>query len=132
MLDSFIWKGASALLLIITGALAIEDVKLALERKELRDRIENPETGYIAQVARGEAAIEQLRVSINQQNDSINALAADRNARLAAAQQQIDQANRNSAEVERKVAVLLAPGARSQSVCDQVLAADRRLLDSLK
>lgn len=100
--------GVCAMLLVALVDRSIRVHNLRNDVAELTDRIENPETGYIARLATCHANVTTLRGSIDEQNAAIDGLKRESAARTAEAEAELAKARTAISAAERRAGTILA------------------------
>ncbi len=130
-----LWKiltgGAAVLAVVLAGLLFssyLTNRDLSAQRTVLSQRINDPKTGYIAQLAQSRTNVEQLKASIAQQNIAYDKLSKDSADRLAATKLALAQAQRETAVMQRKLDGFLSTKPQGVTLEDRVRDIDHRAL----
>lgn len=133
-----LWKiatGAAGVICLTLAALLMssyfENRSIARQNAELARRINDPKTGYIAQLAQSHTNEATLKVQVAEQNLTITKLSAESTARLKAAEARVAAANAARLIAERKVAAFLATAPQGATLGDRFRDIDARILKDL-
>lgn len=138
MPTSLIWKIATGAVALITIALMglllatyFENRDLMKQRDTLSMSINDPRTGYVAQLAQARTNVETLKAEVSRQNQAYSNLSASSEARLADATRRLAAAQRETRIIEQKLAVFLSTEPQGSTLEAQVLDIDNRILKEL-
>jgi len=112
----------------------LENKSLNTQKAELVDRIENPQTGYVARLAQANANVIELRTAIERQNVVIRQRegeAREAQANLESLRAQLREAQARSADLNRRLQRFLATKPQGATLEDRVNDIDRRVLEDL-
>lgn len=133
-----LWKvatGGAALVALVLSALLLssyfENRNLVTQRNTLTASINDPKTGYIAQLAQARTNVETLKVEVASQNAAYTKLSADSQARLAASEKQLAAAQAQTRAMEKKVDGFLATEPQGATLEDRIQDIDNRALQEL-
>ena len=132
LITANLWKGAAALGGLTSIGLAIALYVADHERDHLRDQIQNPKTGYIAQLAVAHANEAGLQASIDSQNKAIDDLNAKSEMQIASLRGTIASYQSATASLNQRIGALNARPLAGNDVCARVQDADRRVLEFAK
>ena len=134
-----VWKAAAIGAGVVIVGLGITIAVIDLDRAHLRsevadltDKIENPQTGYIARLTQAQANVATLKAGLDEQNAKVEAQAAEAKARIAATEKRLVDAQAAAASAKTTLARLMATPLIGKDVCARLSDADRRLLETLK
>lgn len=137
-LEGKVWKlgmilvGALSLVLTVLLTMSyFENNNLIKQRTAIMDTINNPDTGYIAQLAQSRTNARTLTSVIAEQKASFETKAAQREAVLAATSAQLARAQAETRDMERKVGSFLATKPKGVTLEDRINDIDRRALKEL-
>lgn len=135
LLTGQIWKiatGGAAVVALLLSALLLssyfQNRDLSRQRAALAASINNPQTGYIAQLAQARTNVETLKVEVQRQNVAYDKLSAESQAALAAAQARMAKAQVETRAMERKLAGFLATAPQGATLEDRVRDIDERAM----
>lgn len=130
-----LWKwatgGAAVVALILCGLLMtsyFENQSLTKQRNALAQQINDPKTGYIAQLSQARTNVAQLRQTIAVQNREIDRLSAESRARLAEAERRLAAAQAATRRMERQLAQFLATGPQGATLEERIRDIDERAM----
>jgi len=110
-----LWKVATAgaaviaaVLMVMLGVSYMQNRDLTAQRQALSSAINDPVTGYVAQLAQARTNVKTLEVRVAQQNEAIDKLSAESAARLATSRRELAAAQAQTRTMERKLAGFLA------------------------
>ena len=98
------------------------------QRTELTRRIDDPETGYVAQLAQARTNVETLKVALAGQNKKYQDLSKESQARLAAAEARLTAAQAQTRVMERKLNSFLATKPQGDTLDARIRDIDQRFL----
>jgi DNA anti-recombination protein RmuC len=134
-LSGHIWKiatgGAAALALLLCALLMssyFENRDLSKQRNTLAAQINDPQTGYIAQLAQARTNVETLKVEVDKQNKALDKMSAESNARLAAARTALAKAQAETKALEKRLAGFLATKPQGATLEARVRDIDARAM----
>jgi hypothetical protein len=138
-LRSFAWQigcGAAVALAIVLGWHLIQ-AKLEVRRLStsvavLTDRIENPKTGYIVQLARAQSNIATLKSGIQDQNDKFAAWQAEGERQMAATERALKAARSEVARLQARSDGTLRYVPKGDDVCERIEDIRRHYLEGLQ
>lgn len=128
-----LWKVAT----VITGILSIGLVSLLLssyfenrdllnQRTELVKAINDPKTGYVAQLTQARTNVVQLEVALDTQRHSFEAKAAEREAVLARTAEQLAVAQQQTRAMEKRLSSFLATKPKGATLEERIRDIDAR------
>jgi len=130
-----LWKiatGVAAALALSMMALLMSSYftnrDLTAQRDVLADRINDPTTGYVAQLAQARTNVAQLEKAVAQQNEAYTRLSTQSLNRLAESRRQLAEAQAQTRVMERKLAGFLATKPQGATLEDRVRDIDARAL----
>lgn len=130
-----LWKiatGAAAVVALLLGILLttsyMQNRDLTRQRDGLSVAINDPATGYIAQLAQARTNVETLKVAVEQQNAAYDKLSVESQAALRLAQARLAAAQAETRALERKVASFLATKPQGATLEDRVRDIDDRAM----
>lgn len=135
LLSGQVWRiatGAAAVIALAMMALLMSSYftnrELTQQRDVLANRINDPKSGYVAQLAQARTNVEQLKVAVAVQNAAYDKLSAESAARLAESKRQLAAAQAETKVIERKLAGFLATKPQGSTLEERVRDIDRRAL----
>lgn len=130
-----LWKiatGGAALialgLTILLMTTYIENKDLTKQRNELARQINDPKTGYIAQLAQSRTNVETLKEEVRYQNQELDRLSKESRERLAATERRLRAAQQETRQMEKQLAGFLATGPQGTTLEDRIRDIDERAL----
>jgi len=130
-----LWKiatGVAAALALSMMALLMSSYftnrDLTAQRDVLANRINDPNTGYVAQLAQARTNVAQLEKAVAQQNEAYDRLSTQSLNRLAESRRQLAEAQAQTRVMERKLAGFLATKPQGATLEDRVRDIDARAL----
>lgn len=135
LLSGQIWKiatGGAAVLAIILSSLLLssyfENRDLMDQRNALSQQINDPQTGYVAQLAQSRTNVAQLKNQIEKQNEAYTQLSETSAARLAEAERRLAAAQRASAVMQKQLDGFLATAPKGTTLEDRIRDIDERAM----
>lgn len=135
MFTGQLWKGATAgatvIAVVLIGLLISSyfvNRDISRQRDALSAQINDPTTGYVAQLAQARTNVETLKVEVQRQNAAIDQLSQDSQRRLAEAERRLAAAQAYATRVERQLAGFLATGPSGATLEDRVRDIDERAM----
>lgn len=130
-----LWKiatgAAGVVALVLTVMLAtsyMQNRDLTKQRGVLSAQINDPVSGYVAQLAQARTNVATLTVEVERQSAAYDKLSAESQARLAASQAALTAAQAKTKVMERKLAGFLATGPKGATLEDRVRDIDERAM----
>lgn len=134
-LSGNLWKiatgGAAILAVILSSFLlskTLENRDLTSQRNKLSQQINDPKTGYVAQLAQARTNEEQLKTAVARQNVAYAELSRTSAARIADSERRLAIAQSATRTLERKLNGFLATGPKGTTLEDRVRDIDDRAL----
>jgi hypothetical protein len=134
-ITAHLWKiatGGAAVFALVLGVFLLssysENRGLSQQRDAFAEKINNPKTGYIAQLAQARTNVEQLKTVVETQNAAIDRLSAEGAARLAASERRLAAAQAETRVLERKVAVFMSTKPQGVTLDERVRDVDSRAM----
>jgi hypothetical protein len=132
------WKlafGGSAIVGLVLSALLLascfENRSLSSQRDALAQQINDPKTGYIAQLAQARTNVSQLQTAVETQNKNYTTLKKNSEARLAASQAALTAARSHSRKVERQLGHFLSTKPQGATLEARIRDIDDRAMKEL-
>lgn len=132
------WKlafGGSAIVGLVLSALLLasyfENRSLSSQRDQLAQQINDPKTGYIAQLVQARTNVAQLQTTIETQNKAYDKLEKDSAAALAASKARLAAAQAQTRQVERQLGHFLATKPQGATLEDRIRDIDDRAMKEL-
>lgn len=129
------WKyatGAAAVVALILSSLLLasyfQNRGLETEKEKLAQLINDPKTGYIAQLAQARTNVAQLQRAVETQNAAIERLSAEGKARLAESERRLAAAQAQTKQMEKKLAGFLATKPQGDTLEDRIQDIDARAM----
>lgn len=135
-----IWKSATFGAAIVAAFLGLALTQSYLENRHLvqqfaqsERRINDPDTGYVVQLAQSRMNAAGLKVSLDRLNVTLLEQASVAKTRLLETSKALDEAQRKNKENEARIRrLLLATPPKGNTLEDRYEDIDKRLLESLK
>lgn len=124
--------GAALLLAALLGVTMVQKAAVTADRDRLFTSIETPKTGWRDRLATCNASVGTLEAGIEKRNDEITRLGQKADADLAAAQQSVESARRETAALNTRLNRLQSTPFKGASICERYDEADRAVLEMLK
>jgi hypothetical protein len=129
------WKlatGGAAIIALLLTVLLFSSYKvnqdLTQQRAVLQKSINDPETGFIVQLAQARTNVETLKVEVERQSQAYDKLSKDSEIALAAARAKLAVAQQETKAIERKVAGFLATKPQGATLEDRIRDIDDRAM----
>ena len=130
------WKmatiGAGVLTLIMGGFMVsthFQNNRLEEQIEELNASINDPKTGYVAQLVQAKTNFENVKQELEYQNRVFEEKSARDAAQLAETKRQLAAAQAATRAAERKIASFLATPPQGDTLEERILDVDRRALE---
>jgi hypothetical protein len=137
-LTGSLWKlafgGATIMTLILSALLMasyFENRSLSSQRDELAQQINDPKTGYIAQLAQSRTNVAQLQLALTNQNEAYQKLKNDSDVALKASAIKLQAAKTETKIAERKLGQFLSTKPQGSSLEQRIQDIDQRALREL-
>lgn len=138
-ITSLKWKliaGGAGLALVgvslALGSEMIENRHLTKLNTNLGARINDPETGYVRQIAQAQTNAANLQGQIDTQNRAIQTLSDNASTALAESSRKVAAAQVQTRKAEAQVAVLLSRKPQGATLDERIRDVDARVLETLK
>lgn len=135
LLTGRLWKVATAGALIIIFALGtlltstyLQNRDIMKQRDVLAKKIDDPTSGYIAQLAQARTNVLTLTAEVDRQNAAYDKLSVESQTRLRDAEARLAVAQAETRALERKVAGFLATKPQGATLEDRVRDIDDRAM----
>lgn len=132
------WKIATILAGVVSLSLVafliaanFENRDLMSQRQALAQSINDPKTGYIAQLSQARTNVETLKVAIDEQRKRFQAEAVKNNASLRAAEQRLAVAQAQTKDMEVRLNRFLSTAPKGDTPEEQLRDIDRRGLEEM-
>jgi hypothetical protein len=123
---------AGVALAVALGVAHFQKAAVTKERDALHAAINEPVTGYIATGARCVANARQLTGALAEQSAAVDAIEAESDRRIAAAEAGWRDAQRTAADARSRAARLSAASIAGATPCERVEDADRTVMEILR
>jgi hypothetical protein len=137
-LQGQLWKVATGLVGVVSiGLIAMlmasyfENRDLMHQRTVLMTSINDPKTGYIAQLSQAHTNVETLKVSLDTQRVALQAKADDANRELRVTEANLAAAQAKTKAMEVRLNKFLATGPQGATAADRIRDIDRRGLEEM-
>jgi hypothetical protein len=137
-LTGSVWKlafGGATIVGLVLSALLLasyfENRSLTSQRDTLAAQINDPETGYIAQLAQSRTNVAQLQTALDRQNVAYLKLQDDSRAALDAANTKLAAAQAHSRKMERQLGQFLSTKPQGATLEERIWDIDRRAMKEL-
>ena len=110
----------------------MENRSLTKLNNQLDARINNPATGYVAQLAQANTNVATLKTAVERQNVTIRTNAATADRKLAALNVALAGAERRNVGLRADAARILATPPKGNTLEQRVLDIDKRVLETLE
>lgn len=114
------------------GVTTLQKNAAAKRADGLHAEIHAPVTGYVARLALCQGNVDRLDAKLVVQNNAVEALQADSDARIARAQAGLNASRRAAADARFRADRLAGATITGATVCDRVADADRQVLEMLR
>lgn len=128
IISGFISLGMVALL----ATTYMENRHLVSQNLQMDQKINDPKTGFVTRLAQANTNIEQLKVSIDRQNQAYASLQAESAARLRETERRLVMAQSQTRAVEARLNHFLATGPQGTTLQERVEDIDARILTELR
>lgn len=133
------WKiisGAAGIALLVAGfflvVAQVENRYLVKKNVRLEELINDPDTGYIAQLAQANTNVETLTLAVETQNTKLRQQAEESARTLADLKATVARVQNDNARLRTASAKILNGKPRGNTLVERVTDVDNRLLETLK
>lgn len=130
-----LWKimtGLAGVTTLVMGGFLIhsyfDNRSLTNQRNALSKEINDPKTGYVAQLFQARTNVSTLRVAIDEQNKAYHTLSEASKKALADSERRLAEAQKRTKLAEQRVSRFMATGPKGDSLEDRIRDIDDRAM----